>query len=138
MTRYIAAAALFLAAVTPMLAQAPASAPAAPFTPPSSTLSSLFGRYTMKGDFGVQEPKEWGGTTTWVSADGKGTVLVMVRVAPYFRFFSTDGKPLRQWGDKDLFTGEAHSVHFGPDGSIWATDSVDHLVRKFSPRASRC
>jgi sugar lactone lactonase YvrE len=133
MTRYITAAALMLAAVTPMLAQAPASAPAAPFTPPSSTLSSLFGRYTMKGDFGVQEPKEWGGTTTWVAADGKGTVVVMVRVAPYFRFFSTDGKPLRQWGDKDLFTGEAHSVHFGPDGSIWATDSVEHTVRKFSP-----
>ena len=133
MTRHLTAAALFFAAVTPLLAQAPASAPAAPFTPPSSTLSSLFGRYTMKGDFGVQEPKEWGGTTTWVAADGKGTVVVMVRVAPYFRFFSTDGKSLRQWGDKDLFTGEAHSVHFGPDGSIWATDSVDHIVRKFSP-----
>ncbi len=133
MKKHLPAAALFLAAVTPMLAQAPASAPAAPFTPPSSTLSSRFGRYTLKGDFGVQEPKEWGGTTTWVAADGKGTVVVMVRVAPYFRFFSTDGKPLRQWGDKDLFTGEAHSVHFGPDGSVWATDSVDHTVRKFSP-----
>jgi len=133
MTRHLTAAALVFAAVTPILAQAPARAPAAPFTPPSSTLSSLFGRYTMKGDFGVQEPKEWGGTTTWVAADGKGTVVVMVRVAPYFRFFSTDGKPIRQWGDKDLFTGEAHSVHFGPDGSIWATDSVDHTVRKFSP-----
>jgi sugar lactone lactonase YvrE len=133
MKRHLTAAVLFFAAVTPMLAQAPASAPAAPFTPPSSTLSSLFGRYTLKGDFGVQEPKEWGGTTTWVAADGKGTVVVMVRVAPYFRFFSTDGKPLRQWGDKELFTGEAHSVHFGPDGSVWATDSVDHTVRKFSP-----
>ena len=57
----------------------------------------------------------------------------MVRVAPYFRFFTTEGEPIRQWGDKELFTGEAHSVHFGPDGSLWATDSVDHTVRKFSP-----
>jgi sugar lactone lactonase YvrE len=57
----------------------------------------------------------------------------MVRVAPYFRFFTTEGEPIRQWGDKELFTGEAHSAHFGPDGSIWATDSTDHTVRKFSP-----
>lgn len=121
------------AAATPLLAQAPASAPAAPYSPPTSTLSSLFGRYTVRGDFGLKEPKEWGGTTTWVAADGKGTVVVLVRVAPYFRFFSADGKPIRQWGDKDLFTGEAHSVHFGPDGNVWATDSIDHTVRKFSP-----
>ena len=57
----------------------------------------------------------------------------MVRVAPYFRFFTTEGQPIRQWGDQGLFTGEAHSVHFGPDGSLWATDSADHTVRKFSP-----
>jgi WD40 repeat protein len=122
-----------IASLTPVFAQAPASAPAAPYTPPSSTLTSLLGRHTVRGDFGVKDPKEWGGTTTWVAADGKGTVVVMVRVPPYFRFFTADGKPIRQWGDKDLFTGEAHSVHFGPDGSVWATDSVDHTVRKFSP-----
>jgi DNA-binding beta-propeller fold protein YncE len=129
----IAIALLMVAAVTPAFAQAPATAPAAPYAPPTSTLGSLFGRYTVRGDFGVKEPKEWGGTTTWVAADGNGTVVVLVRVAPYFRFFTTDGKPIRQWGDKDLFTGEAHSVHFGPDGNLWATDSVDHTVRKFSP-----
>jgi DNA-binding beta-propeller fold protein YncE len=133
MIRRIAIALTLVAAVTPVLAQAPATAPAAPYAPPTSSLSSLFGKYTMKGDFGVKDPKEWGGTTTWVTADGKGTVLVMVRVAPYFRFFTTEGAPIRQWGDKDLFTGEAHSAHFAPDGSIWATDSVDHTVRKFSP-----
>jgi DNA-binding beta-propeller fold protein YncE len=133
MIRRTAIAICFAAAAAPLLAQAPATAPAAPFTPPSSTLSSLFGRYAVKGDFGVKEPKEWGGTTTWVAADGKGTVLVLVRVAPYFRFFTSEGAPIRQWGDKDVFTGEAHSAHFGPDGSIWATDSVDHTVRKFSP-----
>jgi DNA-binding beta-propeller fold protein YncE len=133
MIRHFAVVLLCAAAVTPLLGQAPPSAPAAPYAPPSSTLSSLFARYTVRGDFGVKEPKEWGGTTTWVAADGKGTVVVLVRVAPYFRFFTTDGKPIRQWGDKDLFTGEAHSAHFGPDGNVWATDSVDHTVRKFSP-----
>jgi hypothetical protein len=133
MNRHIAVAVLFVALVTPVLAQAPVSAPAAPYAPPTSTLSSLFGRYTVRGDFAAKEPKEWGGTTTWVAADGKGTVVVLVRVAPYFRFFTTEGEPIRQWGEKELFTGEAHSVHFGPDGSIWATDSVDHTVRKYSP-----
>ena len=133
MNRYIALVILLVAAVTPAFAQAPATAPAAPYTAPSSTLSSIFGRYTVRGDFAAKDPKEWGGTTTWVAADGKGTVVVMVRVAPYFRFFTTEGQPIRQWGDKELFTGEAHSVHFGPDGSVWATDSVEHTVRKFSP-----
>ena len=133
MNRYIALVILLVAAVTPAFAQAPATATAAPYTPPSSTLSSIFGRYTVRGDFAAKDPKEWGGTTTWVAADGKGTVVVMVRVAPYFRFFTTEGQPIRQWGDKELFTGEAHSVHFGPDGSVWATDSVEHTVRKFSP-----
>jgi len=133
MNRYIALVILLVAVVTPAFAQAPATATAAPYTPPSSTLSSIFGRYTVRGDFAAKDPKEWGGTTTWVAADGQGTVVVMVRVAPYFRFFTTEGQPIRQWGDKELFTGEAHSVHFGPDGSVWATDSVEHTVRKFSP-----
>ena len=133
MNRLSVAALLCAAALTPLRAQSPGSAPAVPDAPPSSTLSSLFGRYSITADFAATDPKEWGGTTTWLAADGKGTVVVMVRVAPYFRFFTTEGKPIRQWGDKDLFTGEAHSVHFGPDGSLWATDSVDHTVRKFSP-----
>lgn len=133
MIRHLTLTALLAAAATPVLAQAPASAPAAAYVAPTSTLASLFGRYTVRGDFAAKDPKEWGGTTTWVAADGKGTVAVMVRVPPYIRFFTTDGAPIRQWGDKELFTGEAHSVHFGPDGSVWATDSVDHTVRKFSP-----
>ena len=134
MTHRILIAAVFASAlVVPMLAQAPASAPAAAYAPPTSTLTSLFGRYTVRGDFAAKDPKEWGGTTTWLAADGKGTVVVMVRVPPYFRFYTTEGQPIRQWGDKDLFTGEAHLVHFGPDGNLWATDSVDHIVRKFSP-----
>jgi hypothetical protein len=133
MMHRIAIAVLLAAAVTPAFAQAPATAPAAPYAAPTSSLASVSGRYTVRGDFAAKDPKEWGGTTTWVAADGKGTVVVMVRVAPYFRFFTTDGQPIRQWGDKELFTGEAHSVHFGPDGSVWATDSVEHTVRKFSP-----
>ena len=85
MKRLGALAICLVSAAIPIRAQSPVSAPAAPYAPPASTLSSLFGRYAIQGDFGVKEPKEWGGTTTWVAADGKGTVVVMVRVAPYFR-----------------------------------------------------
>ena len=49
MTRRLLLAAAFLTAVAPTFAQAPASAPAAPYAPPASTLSSLFGRYTVRG-----------------------------------------------------------------------------------------
>jgi hypothetical protein len=72
MMRVLNVVVLFVVAITPSLAQSPASAPAAPFAPPASTLSSLFGRYTIRGDFAAKDPKEWSGTTTWLAADGKG------------------------------------------------------------------
>ena len=104
MKRAITLAVWLVYSAAPALAQSPATAPAVSYATPTSTLSSLFGRYTIQGDFAVKDPKEWGGTTSWLAADGKGTVVVMVRVAPYFRFFTTQGVPIRQWGDKELFT----------------------------------
>ena len=99
-----------------------------------SSLASLFDRYDIKPNFGqVSGSPAWGGLTTWVAADGKGTVIVMVRAVPYFRVFTSDGKPVKTWGeDKGLFN-QAHSVQFGPDGALWATDPNDHVVHKFSP-----
>jgi DNA-binding beta-propeller fold protein YncE len=97
-----------------------------------STLGSLFERYDVKANF-AQPPagQAWGASTTSVAADGKGTVVVMVRAVPYFRVFTTDGAPVKTWGDAGLFN-LAHSVHFAPDGSLWATDPNAHVVHKFS------
>jgi DNA-binding beta-propeller fold protein YncE len=102
-----------------------------------STLASLFDRYDVTANF-AQPPagEAWGGSTTWVAADGKGTVIVMVRAVPYFRVFTTDGTPVKTWGDAGLFN-LAHSVHIAPDGSVWATDPNDHVVHKFSPDGRR-
>ena len=100
-----------------------------------STLGSLFDRYDVKADF-AQPAEGWGASTTSIAADGKGTVVVMVRAVPYFRVFTTDGMPVKTWGDAGLFK-LAHSVHFGPDGAIWATDPTDHVVHKFSPDGQR-
>lgn len=94
--------------------------------------SSLFDRYDVNMSKWAQLPADlpWGGVTTWVAADGKGKVVVMVRKAPYFREFSTDGKFLGAWGDQALF-GEAHAVFFDPEGSMWAVDTNDSVIYKF-------
>jgi hypothetical protein len=98
-----------------------------------SSLASMFDRYDVNGKWGqLPSGQSWGGTTTSVAADGKGTVIVLVRAAPFFRVFTTDGRYVRGWGDASLFN-QAHSVHFGPDGAVWATDPNDHVVHKFSP-----
>ena len=96
-----------------------------------STLASLFDRYDVKPNFAAAG-QPWGGLTSWVAADGKGSVIVMVRAAPYFRVFTREGQPVKTWGDAALFN-QAHSVHFAPDGSLWATDPNDHVVHKFTP-----
>src|SRR5687767_770900 len=102
-----------------------------------STLGSLFDRYDVKANF-AQPPagQSWGASTTSVAANGKGQVVVMVRAVPYFRVFTTDGAPVKTWGDAGLFS-LAHSVHYAPDGSIWATDPNDHVVHKFSADGQR-
>ena len=96
-----------------------------------STLGSLFERYDVKASFAGLAGAGWGASTTSVAVNGKGQVVVMVRAVPYFRVFTTDGKPLTTWGDAGLFN-LAHSVHFAPDGSLWATDPQAHVVHKFT------
>src|SRR5262245_26003402 len=79
---------------------------------------SLFDRFDVNSKW-AQLPagQSWGeGGTVGVAADGKGQVIVLVRAAPYFRVFTTDGKPVAAWGEPGQFD-HAHSVHFGSDGS---------------------
>ena len=93
---------------------------------------SLFDRYLVEPKWGhLPAGQPWGGVTTGVAADGKGTVVVLVRAAPYFRVFRTDGTFVKAWGEAGAF-GQPHSVHFGPDGGIWASDPNRNLVYKFS------
>lgn len=74
----------------------------------------------------------WDGSTSWITADRKGKVIVLVRSAPYFRVFTRDGVPVRSFGEAGLFD-TAHSIGVDPDGNLWVTDSTWHVVRKFSP-----
>lgn len=74
----------------------------------------------------------WDGNTSWITADGKGQVVVLVRTAPYFRVFRRDGSFVKAFGDDGLFQS-AHSVTIDPQGNLWVTDSAAHVVSKFSP-----
>ena len=74
----------------------------------------------------------WDGNTTWITADGKGNVVVLVRTAPYFRVFTRDGKFVKAFGDNGQFES-AHSVTIDAQGFLWVTDSAAHVVHKFSP-----
>ena len=79
----------------------------------------------------LPDGKTWDGSTSWITADGKGNILVLVRTAPYFRWFTRDGKFVKSVGDSGLFD-TAHSVTIDSQGFLWATDSTAHLVHKFS------
>src|SRR5262245_19882396 len=70
----------------------------------------------------------WNGNTTWITADGKGNVMVLVRTAPYFRVFTRDGTFVKAFGDEGLFES-AHSVTIDAKGFLWVTDSAAHLVQ---------
>jgi sugar lactone lactonase YvrE len=82
----------------------------------------------------AQLPKgtTWNGNTTWITADGKGNVVVLVRTAPYFRVFTRAGAFVKAFGDAGLFES-AHSVTIDAQGFLWVTDSAAHVVHKFSP-----
>jgi len=94
--------------------------------------ASLFDKYDVNMTKLAQLPADmpWGGETTWVAPDGKGQVIVMVRKAPYFRVFTTDGKFVKAWGEQSLFN-QAHSVYFDRDGNMWGVDPNDHVAYKF-------
>lgn len=105
---------------------------AAALTNAAFAQSSLFDKYDVNMNKWAQLPAgtSWGGETTWVAADGKGQVTVMVRHEPYFRIFKTDGTPVKTWGEQSLFV-EAHSVFFDRNGFIWAVDPNGQVVHKF-------
>jgi hypothetical protein len=96
--------------------------------------ASWFDKYDVKMTGWAQLPPDmpWGGETSWVAADGKGQVIVMMRVAPIIRFFTREGQYVKGWGEQSLFK-EAHSVYFDAEGNIWGVDSMDHVVYKFDP-----
>lgn len=73
--------------------------------------------------------------TSWITADGKGNVVVLDRAPPHVRVFNRDGEFVRAWGEEEQF-GSAHSVTVDSEGFFWVTDSARHLVHKFDPEGA--
>jgi sugar lactone lactonase YvrE len=96
-------------------------------------VSAQSGDYTVDAEWAqLPEGTNWEGSTSWIEADRKGNIVVLVRTAPHFRVFTRDGRFVRSFGDDGLFQ-VAHSVTIDTQGFLWVSDSVDHLVHKFSP-----
>jgi streptogramin lyase len=99
----------------------------------SSLSAQSNGNYTVNTEWArLPAGTAWNGNTSWITADGKGQVMVLVRTAPYFRVLNRDGAFLRAFGDDGLFQS-AHSVTIDSQGALWVTDSAAHVVHKFSP-----
>jgi sugar lactone lactonase YvrE len=72
----------------------------------------------------------WDGSTSWITADGRGNIVVLVRTAPYFRMFRRDGTFVRAWGGEPQIAN-AHSLTIDRENNYWVTDSASHQVLKF-------
>ena len=53
---------------------------------PGVSAQSGGGKFTVNAKWAqLPDGKTWDGSTSWVTADGKGNIIVLVRTAPYFR-----------------------------------------------------
>jgi sugar lactone lactonase YvrE len=73
----------------------------------------------------------WDGSTSWITADGRGNIVVLVRTAPYFRMFKRDGTFVKAWSAKTEIAN-AHSLTIDKENNYWVTDSVSHQVLKMN------
>ena len=89
--------------------------------------------FTVDGSWArLPDGTSWGGSTSWITTDGKGQVVVLVRTAPHVRVFARDGRFVKAFGDAGLFES-AHSLTIDAQGFLWVTDSAAHLVHKLDP-----
>jgi peptidylamidoglycolate lyase len=102
-------------------------------TPPTPLAAQSPGAYTVDPNWArLPAGTTWSGNTTWITADGTGNVVVLVRAAPYFRVFTRSGTFVKAFGDDGLFES-AHSVTIDRQGFLWVTDSAAHVVSKLTP-----
>jgi sugar lactone lactonase YvrE len=100
-------------------------------------MGSLQAQTTVDAEWAqLPEGSAWDGSTSWITPDGKGKVVVLVRTAPYFRVFSREGAHIGNFGAEGLFD-TAHSLSFDVDGNLWVTDSTAHVVKKISPEGEQ-
>ena len=97
---------------------------------PSAVAQTEGKDYEVDFDWAQVPGGVWDGSTSWITADGRGNIVVLVRKAPYFRMFKRDGSFVKAWGMEPEI-GSAHSVTIDQNNNYWVTDSVNHQVLKF-------
>jgi sugar lactone lactonase YvrE len=65
-----------------------------------------------------------------IAVDASDNVYVFTRGKNPVQVYDKTGKFLRAWG-KDI--GSSHHLKIDPDGNIWISDIVHHVVQKYSP-----
>ena len=88
--------------------------------------------FTRDGNWGDAVNGKWDGNTSWVAADGRGQVFVLVRSAPYVRIYDREGNFIRSWSGEGAISNP-HSITIDDAGNAWITETFSHLVFKFSP-----
>jgi sugar lactone lactonase YvrE len=73
----------------------------------------------------------WDGSTSWITADGRGNIVVLVRTAPYFRMFKRDGSFVKAWGPTQEIS-TPHSLTIDHENNYWVSDSTGHQILKFN------
>ena len=91
-------------------------------TPTSYTVDSDWAKLPNNGT--------WDGSTSWVTADGRGNIVVLVRTAPYFRMFKRDGSFVKAWGGETPVS-TPHSLTIDKQNNYWVSDSTGHQIFKF-------
>jgi streptogramin lyase len=72
----------------------------------------------------------WGGNTSWVTADGRGQIYVLTRGKPYVRIHTREGNFVSSWSGPEEI-GSAHSITIDAAGNAWISDSARHVIRKY-------
>jgi hypothetical protein len=74
---------------------------------------------------------EWG-AMSGVTLGPDGNIWTFNRGKIPIQVFTSAGKLVRSWGQDSGFKNP-HSIKFDREGSLWASDTRTHTVRKFSP-----
>tara|TARA_B110000305_G_scaffold240853_1_gene312769 strand:- start:1383 stop:2288 length:906 start_codon:yes stop_codon:yes gene_type:complete len=86
--------------------------------------------YSVDGNWAQVPGGAWDGSTSWITTNGKGQVVVLVRTPPYVRIFNRDGSFVKSWSS-DFEIGSAHSITLDDEGNSWISDSARHVIHKF-------
>ena len=70
-----------------------------------------------------------------LAIDANDHVYVFTRAENPVQVYDAAGNFVRSWG-KGAFKS-AHHIRVGPDGSVWTTDTVRHVVEKHTPEGKR-